>query len=242
MRLEQDYYDVLGVAPGATDEEIKKAFRGLARRLHPDVAEAAPGVERFHDVVAAYRVLSHPKRRSLYDRLGLGGRRAARRPRPGVPPVGLELEWYEAERGAAKPVEVEETLVCAGCLGAGVPRGVTPAQCVVCHGSGRWTRVSETPDLRLLEVHPCEACEGRGHDVAPVCDACSGSGRMLARATIRIRVPAGVHDGDLLQVDGVAQRFLLRVGPRPRDSRAVLLVSAAALAAAVGLLAFLLLR
>ncbi|MDX6485455.1 MAG: molecular chaperone DnaJ, partial [Gaiellaceae bacterium] len=72
MQLEQDHYEVLGVTRTASDQEIKKAFRGLARRLHPDVAADRPETELFHDVVAAYEVLSNPRRRSLYDRLGFG--------------------------------------------------------------------------------------------------------------------------------------------------------------------------
>ncbi|HET6283828.1 MAG TPA: DnaJ domain-containing protein, partial [Polyangia bacterium] len=75
MRLEQqDYYEVLGVRRDASGVEIKRAFRGLARRLHPDVAPTAE-LETFYEVVAAYEVLSHPKKRSLYDRLGFRGRR-----------------------------------------------------------------------------------------------------------------------------------------------------------------------
>jgi molecular chaperone DnaJ len=240
MRLEQDYYDVLGVTRGATEDEIKKAFRGLARRLHPDVATGEPGGDPFHEVVAAYHVLSHPRRRRLYDRLGLGGRRqAAARPAPGAPPLPLDLEWYEAERGTSRPVEFEETHACPECLGRGVPRGVRPALCVACHGSGRHNRVTETAEMRLLEVSPCGACDGRGGPEPPRCESCGGSGRKTEPTTIRLRIPPGVHDGDLIQVDGVARRFLLHVEPRPRDSRLVLAVSAAALAAAVALLLYL---
>jgi molecular chaperone DnaJ len=231
--LDQDYYDVLGVTRSASDDEIKRAFRDLARRLHPDAGGRGEG---FGDVVAAYRVLSHPQRRGLYDRLGL---RRAPRPAPGMPPIELDLEWYEAERGTSRPVEFEETHACAECLGRGTLRGFTPALCVECHGTGRLHRVTETDSVRLLEVRPCAICGGHGHTDAPRCESCGGSGRKTEPTTIRLRIPAGVHDGDLLQVDGVARRFLLHVGARPRDSRLVLAVSAAALAAAVALLLYL---
>ena len=242
MRLQHDYYEVLGVARGASDEEIKRAFRGLARRLHPDVAES-PTDDGFQAAMEAYRVLSHPKKRRLYDRLGLRSRRPpAPRSATAVPPVELSLEWWEAERGASKPVDVHDRAHCAECLGKGIPHGVIPALCIECHGSGRVHRVTETKDLRLLEVIPCSLCEGRGHDVVEPCESCSGHGTIVSPTTVRVRTPPGVSDGDVLAVDGLSQRFILKVGERPRDSRLVLLVSACALAAAVALLLFLLLR
>jgi molecular chaperone DnaJ len=236
MRLPQDYYEVLGVTRGATDDEIKKAFRGLARSLHPDVG---PGGEQFHAVLTAYHVLSHPKRRRLYDRLGI---RPKTRPAPAVPPIELALEWWEAERGASTPVQVDEPADCPDCLGRGIPRGVSPALCIVCHGLGRVNRVTETSELRLLEVNTCSACDGWGQDRVDPCPTCGGSGKTSASVTIHVRTPPGVRDGDVLQVDGVAPRFVLSVSARPRDSRLVLAVSALALLAALVLLVVLLLR
>src|ERR1700730_9894546 len=72
----RDYYEVLGIARGASDQEIKKAFRGLARELHPDVSEAPDAEERFKEVVEAYEVLSNHERRELYDRFGHEGLRS----------------------------------------------------------------------------------------------------------------------------------------------------------------------
>jgi molecular chaperone DnaJ len=242
MGVEQDYYEVLGVRRDASGDEIKRAFRGLARRLHPDVAlQAAEG--SFHEVVAAYEVLSHPKRRSLYDRLGLRGRRRGpARPAPAVPPIELTLAWYEAERGASKHTEFEEAVVCAGCAGRGSPGGVQAAECIRCRGSGRLTRVTESATVRLLEVESCSACGGSGHAAVPPCLDCGGSGITASSRSLRVRVPAGVRDGDLIQVEGIERRFHLNVGSRPRDSSVVLLFAGIALACAVGLLFFLLFR
>jgi molecular chaperone DnaJ len=243
MRLEQqDYYEVLGVRRDASGVEIKRAFRGLARRLHPDVAGQSE-VDGFYDVVEAYEVLSHPMKRSLYDRLGFWGRpRPAARPAPAVPPIELTLAWYEADRGASKHVEFEELLACVGCAGLGVPQGVLAAECVRCRGSGRLSRVTESTTLRLLEVQTCPVCGGGGHAPAPSCLTCSGTGTMTSLRSLRLRVPAGVRDGDLIQVDGVARRFRLNVAPRPRDSSLILLLAGVALACALGLLLFLLFR
>jgi molecular chaperone DnaJ len=243
MRLEQqDYYEVLGVRRDASGVEIKRAFRGLARRLHPDVA-AESALETFHEVVAAYEVLSHPRKRSIYDRLGFWGRRRpVARPAPAVPPLELTLAWYEAERGASKQVEFEELHACGGCDGLGVPPGVLAAECVPCRGTGRLSRVTESPTLRLLEVQTCPACGGAGHAPAPSCLTCGGSGATTSARSLRVRVPAGVRDGDLIQVEGVERRFRLNVGPRPRDSSVILLMAGLALASALGLLVFLVFR
>src|SRR3954453_11162852 len=74
----RDYYEVLGLARGASDGEIKKAFRRLARELHPDVNEAPDAEERFREVAEAYEVLSNRERRELYDRSGHPAPRSAR--------------------------------------------------------------------------------------------------------------------------------------------------------------------
>src|SRR6185437_115694 len=123
-------------------------------------------------------VLSHPKKRSLYDRLGLWSRRrpAVARPAPAVPPIELSLAWYEADKGASKHVEFDELIRCTDCGGVGVPRGVQAAECVRCRASGRLSRVTESPTLRLLEVETCPVCAGSGHAAAPTCLNCGGSG------------------------------------------------------------------
>jgi molecular chaperone DnaJ len=244
MRPGQDYYEVLGVSRDASGAEIKRAFRALVRRLHPDVAVSEPADGHFHDVVSAYEVLSHPRKRSLYDRLGLGGRgrRPAARPAPAVPPIELSLAWYEAERGAARQVEFEEVLACTSCGGRGIPRGVAAAECVSCRGSGRLSKVTETETIRLLEFTYCSTCGGTGHAAAPACLDCGGSGATRSTRSFRVRVPGGIRDGDLIQFEGVERRFRLSVSARPRDSSAVLLLAGLALACAVGLLLFLLLR
>jgi DnaJ-like protein len=241
MRFGQDYYDVLGVPRDASGAEIKRAFRVLVHRLHPDVA-TQPLDESFHEVVAAYEVLSHPRKRRLYDRLGLRGRRPVARPAPAPPPLELSLAWYEAEGGVARQVEFEEVLACTACGGRGVPRSVAAAECVSCRGSGRLSKVTESKTIRLLEFNYCSACGGTGHAAAPSCLECGGRGATTSVQSLRVRIPGGVRDGDLIQFDGVDRRFRLTVGARPRDSSALLLLAGLALACAVGLLLFLLLH
>jgi DnaJ-class molecular chaperone len=102
--------------------------------------------------------------------------------------------------------------------------------------------VTESPTLRLLEVESCPVCGGGGHAPAPTCLNCGGSGATTTTRSLRVRVPQGVRDGDLIQVEGVERRFRLNVDPRPRDSSVILLVAGIALACALGLLCFLLFR
>src|SRR5437764_28233 len=162
---ERDYYELLGVSRDASDAEIKKAFRGLARELHPDVSDAPDAQERFREIVEAYEVLSKSETRELYDRYGHAGLRGGGF-QPGHFDFGslsdlfsaffgddllggrggrgrgadlvsaVEIELVEAARGVTREVPFEVAVQCAHCSGDGAEPGTEVTTCPTCGDEG----------------------------------------------------------------------------------------------------------
>jgi DnaJ-class molecular chaperone len=227
--LQQDLYAVLGVTRAASEEDVEEAFQ----RLKPD-----------EDVLEAYKVLSHPRRRMRYDCFGFRARRRRQAGvAPSIPSIEIPLEWYEAERGASVRSAFAEPALCAACSGRGYEQGVAPDVCPRCLGVGHLDPPDDDPEeFHVLDVTACLACEGRGVGPLPRCAVCSGIGSTVVERAVTVRVPPGLQDGDELHVDGVGRPFVLRVGSRPRDSKIVLALAAVALLCAVSYLAYLLLK
>jgi molecular chaperone DnaJ len=167
---ERDYYELLGVQRTATEAEIKKAFRGLARELHPDVSEDPDAEARFKEVVEAYEVLSSPERRELYDRFGHAGLRSR-----GFEPTSFDFgtlgDLFSAFFG--------DDLFGVGGRRPGAARGADIAAEVVLElvDSARGT----SRDVSLRVAVACETCGGSGAEpgTQPVaCPTCGGAGRL----------------------------------------------------------------
>jgi molecular chaperone DnaJ len=226
--MQRDLYAVLGVTRGASEEDVEEAFH----RLEPD-----------EEVLEAYKVLSHPRRRLRYDTFGFRTRRrreATATPR--IPPIEIPLQSYEAERGISVRSEFVEPALCAACRGRGYEQGVAPDICPRCLGVGHLDPPVDDPEeFHVLDVTVCLACEGRGFGPVPRCAVCSGTGTAAVERSVNVRVPPGLSSGDQLHVEGVSRPFILRVGNRPRDSKIVRALAAVALLCAVAYLVYLLL-
>ncbi len=234
VEIEQDPYAVLGVTRSATDEDVEEAFQRFARR------RALPD----DDVVEAYKVLSHPRRRLRYDCFGVRTRLRRRGTEAsGISPIMISLKWHEAERGVLRFAEFAESVLCAACRGRGYEHGATPDACPRCGGTGRLSLPEGDPEeIHVLDVSACLACEGRGHGPAPRCATCSGTGATVAERGVTVRVPRGLHDGDQLMVYGVARPFQLSIGVRLSDSKVVRALFGVALVCATCFLTYLLLH
>jgi molecular chaperone DnaJ len=235
--VKRDYYEVLGVGRDADEVALKRAFHGLARDWHPDVAEAPEAEARFRELAEAYSVLSKREARLLYDRYGYRGRGnqgfdealwEARPPsvdRGENVHVGLEIKSFEATEGTRRFVSYDAIVRCKACLGRGSVDLPDP-DCEFCGGSGRKRTVSHLEVANIMQIEPCSAC------LAEPCTMCGGEGTIATERKIRLLVPPGVEDGTQLRVSGdgsdagagsIPGDLLVQVSvlPPPRDPRVV---------------------
>ena len=239
----RDYYEVLGVPRTADDEQISRAFRRLARDLHPDVSASPEAKERFHEVSAAYSALSTPRSRFLYDKFGFRGHGAGFE--DGVAAGGpsvlgeVELEPYEAARGVRRDVRIVDTVVCTTCDGSGAAPGTEVRICERCTGKGTLRVSSGFGVGRWLQVEPCPECGGDGR-FQTRCQACSGHGELATERMIKVRIPPGVVEGTTLRVSGEPENayLIVRVKSGPQDSRQVQVAALTLLVCALALLVY----
>jgi len=235
MATTRDYYDILEVNRTASGEEIKKSFRQLAMKYHPDRNPGDPDAEsRFKEASEAYEVLSDPQKRSQYDRFGAvpgfggggqagfggfqsagfgdifdmffggqGGGGGRPGPRRGSDlRYSLEIDFTEAVFGVEKDIEVPRQATCQACSGSGSEPGKSPVRCTECNGAGQVRRVSQSFFGQVVNVAACPRCRGEGEVVESPCPTCHGSARVETRKTLRVKVPAGVDEGDQIRLTG----------------------------------------
>ena len=228
--MARDHYAALGVSENATPEEIKRAYRNLARQLHPDRNPGdAAAEERFKEVTHAYEVLSDPEKKQRYDTYGderaagpgfgdfggisdlfatfFGG--ATQGPRTqsrGADVLAeVELTLEEAAEGVERDVEMETLAACEECGGSGAAPGTHPQRCTDCGGTGEIREVRRTMLGNMMTASPCVRCQGSGQMIPDPCSKCSGSGRVREIETLTVHIPAGVDTGARLRVTGRGQ-------------------------------------
>jgi molecular chaperone DnaJ len=201
----RDYYDVLEVPRNATAQEIRRAYRRLARQYSPDINlwdERAGGL--FAEIAEAYRVLRDPATRPLYDRLGHRAFEAPREASPGRPARGedlhsaIEIEFEEALRGVQAVIEVSRLEPCPACDGTGGVGGRRADRCPAC--GNHPIRMVVKGDVPIAVR--CEACRGTGWRLPPSCGACGGRGTVPKPSRIPVSIPPGVDTGAQIRLPG----------------------------------------
>lgn len=229
----RDCYEVLEVSRQASAEEIRRAYRRLARRYSPDVnlweARAAGLFEEIRD---AYRVIGDPVARTLYDRLG---HQAFEPSREGSGVSGargedihyvMEIELGQALRGMRAAIEVTRLEPCEDCRGAGGTAGQGAEPCPACQG--RPVRIAFDRDRPVAAR--CQACGGTGWRLPPPCAGCGGRGTRARPYRLEVTIPPGVDTGAQIRVPAEGHAppvpgrrgdlvVITRVGPHPLFTR-----------------------
>ena len=176
----RDYYEVLGIQKGAGDQEIKKAYRKLAKENHPDLNPGDKGAEaRFKEINEAYEVQ-----------------------RGEILRMGLTITFEEAAFGCEKEISLDRVEQCETCKGSGAAPGTSPETCSSCGGTGTVQQRRQTPMGVFATTGPCPRCGGRGKIISTPCKDCSGSGQVRRRKTLKVNIPAGIDDGQGITLRG----------------------------------------
>ncbi len=232
----RDLYETLGVPRDSSRDEIKRAFRRLSKKYHPDVNKSPEAEERFKEINDAYEVLRDPQRRARYDRfgqvgdmgMGFGGfsdifedffgfGTRARGPRVRAERgrdlrIGLTVEFETVISGAEQEIEIERLETCPRCQGSGAEPGTEPSRCPVCNGTGEERHVRQSLLGSFVSVTTCSRCGGEGEVANTPCQECRGGRRVRATRRIAVTIPAGIDDGTRIRLSGEGDTGL-RGGP-----------------------------
>ena len=235
MPTKQDYYEVLGIPRNATDEEIKRAFRKLAFKYHPDHNRDDTTGEKFKEVNEAYEVLSDPDKRAVYDRFGHGGAEgffgrgfegfdfsgfgdifdaffggvatATRQ----APQHGTDLHYNitvtfeEAAFGCEKEINILRTENCSLCHGTSCKPGSQPTRCPNCNGAGQVHRIQQSIFGHFTNITICSRCHGEGRIITEPCPQCRGTGKEKHQRSLSLKIPAGVDSKSQIRLRGEGQ-------------------------------------
>jgi molecular chaperone DnaJ len=228
MPEKRDYYEVLEVSRQATADDLRRAYRRLAKMYHPDVNKDPAAEERFKEINEAYAVLSDEEQRAAYDRFGhaglkgvptsdfgfsdifeeffgfaTGGRRSRRAPRRGVDlRYDQTLEFEQAVFGIEQEIEFSRLELCSTCQGSGAQPGTSPVRCSTCNGTGEVRQVHQTFLGSIVNATTCPACGGRGETISTPCSTCRGRGQERRTVKKVVPIPAGVSDGTQIRLSG----------------------------------------
>ena len=227
MVKETGYYDLLGVKPSATPDEIKKAYRKLALKYHPD--KNPDEGEKFKAISQAYEVLADVKKRETYDRGGEdaikggghggdfhnpmdifdmffgGGSRGHRGPKKGKDVVHqLKVSLEDLYNGATRKLALQKNVICSKCEGRGGKEGAV-GKCRNCKGTGMQVRIHQLAPGMVQQIQTvCHECRGEGESIDPkhMCKACSGKKVTRERQILEVHIDKGMKDGENIRFHG----------------------------------------
>ena len=190
----RDYYEVLGISKTADDAEIKKAYRVLAKKYHPDMNPGdAEAEKKFKKASEAYAVLS------LFG--GGGRRRANNGPMKGANiRTSVRITFEEAVFGVSKEIELTLKDECATCHGTGAKPGTSPETCTKCGGKGQVVFTQQSFFGTVRNVQSCPECNGTGKVIKEKCADCHGTGYIANRKKIQVSIPAGIDNGQSVRI------------------------------------------
>ncbi len=218
--MKRDYYEILGLQRGASEEDIKKSYRKMAKKYHPDVNKDEDADLKFKEVNEANEVLSDPEKRKLYDQYGhdwesaqnahgFGShyesfmrdfQRNAAKGRSIQVVVALTLE--ECYNGCEKEVTYTVQKLCDSCGGNGSKNGTSFHTCTICAGSGQEVHTIRRGSHVLQTATTCRSCGGSGRTVIESCDNCQGAGIDTETETATITLPRGIDGGQAVSARG----------------------------------------
>ncbi len=241
MAEKRDFYEVLGIQKGASDDEIKKAYRACVKKYHPDLhPDDKECEEKMKEVNEAYEILSDPDKKSKYDQFGhagidpsyggggyggfsgfedmdigdifgsmFGGSSfRSTRSNPNAPRRGQDIQtkvtidFMDACNGKSMDIRINRSEECPDCHGSGARPGSKISTCPDCGGSGMVQTTQRTILGMMSSSRPCTRCGGKGKTVDEPCSKCRGSGRVSVARTVSVKIPAGIDDGQTLQIRG----------------------------------------
>jgi molecular chaperone DnaJ len=228
-----DPYQILGVPPTASEEEIRRAYRQLARDCHPDRHGNDPeAVTRFKAISEAHRTLADPERRAAHDRLIQNRTPLPSRTSPAASMgafIGNLFSRLSRSTPQADPSSrtqgrdlAAEVRIPFSVAMRGGSQSITIKRemvCERCHGSGaepespvttcgtcRGHGTVQTRQSEKVVAHPCPVCQGRGTVARVACRRCRGAGVMPSEKTITVRIPPGIESGTRLRIAGEGER------------------------------------
>lgn len=224
--MKQDYYQVLGVDRNASESDLKKSYRQLALKHHPDKnPDNKKAEDKFKEAAEAYEVLSDPEKRKIYDQFGHDGLKGQNSGGfrgyedifstfgdlfgdffggGGGQRTGADLRsdvtisFVQAAFGTEQSVKIRKHVPCNTCKGSRCKPGTSPVHCGTCRGTGQVVRSQGFFSLQS----PCPHCHGTGQIIKHPCRTCHGEGVEVVTKEISVNIPGGVDDGSRLRLRG----------------------------------------